>query len=83
MGDMGEIFRAMREHKKETKQARKHWALQVLDDNRIEYQVLSENGPHLRLGEFDFWPSTGVFVHRKIRGLRGVGVKQLMKFLEL
>lgn len=83
MGDMGEIFRAMREDKKQKKEVRKHWALQVLDDNRIEYTVLSENGPHLRIGEFDFWPSTGVFVHRKIRGLRGVGVKQLMKFLEL
>lgn len=68
MGDMGEIFEAMREHNRERKQ-RQHaqvpHVLQRLEQSGLEFQKFSDE--HYRVWTkngrawFDFWPSTGRF----------------------
>ena len=76
MGDMGEIFRDWGEHKKEKKVQNLESGLKILSEKKIDFKMLSEN--HVRVGEFDFWPSTGLFIHRA-SGRKGRGVFVLLK----
>lgn len=76
MGDMGEIFRDWGEHKKEKKVQNLENGLKILSEKKINFKMLSEN--HVRVGEFDFWPSTGLFIHRA-SGRKGRGVFALLK----
>jgi len=39
------------------------------------------NGPHCRSGEYDFWPSTGTYMHRQSR-VRGEGFRELLALLD-
>lgn len=79
MGDMGEYFRDWREHKRERKETGRAMALRILEESGIAFETLSENGPHLRFAEgFDFWPSTGNWIHRETQ-LRGFGVRSLLR----
>ena len=48
--------------------------------NGIEFVVLSEECKHLRVGAFDFWPSTGKFYNQKTKH-KGRGVFNLMKLV--
>lgn len=70
-----------REQKKESqkKRARNHQqSLGILKKNGIYFEVLNESGAHYRVGEFDFWPTTGKFINRKTKK-DGRGVFNLIK----
>lgn len=61
MGDMGELYTAMKQQKKETKQTNLHLFIQELEKLRIQFKVFN-HGYHLRFIvkdiTIDFWPST-------------------------
>lgn len=40
-------------------------SLLLLEASGFKFTVLNQNGPHVRVGTFDFWPSTGRFVDRR------------------
>ena len=62
MSDMGDMYRDMREHKKERNQLRMEKGLKTLDSLEIPYRVLSHQSVHYRVDEFfDYWPTTGKF----------------------
>lgn len=62
MGDMGDMYRAWDEHKKERKAERWQQALDWLKENKVPYES-KNNGSHFVLKitkeRFDFWPTTG------------------------
>lgn len=75
MGDVGDDFRAWKDYKKKKKAANLEWSPDILRENDIKFTILSME--HYRVGEFDFWPTTGLFIHRKTKQ-RGRGVRNLI-----
>jgi hypothetical protein len=76
MGDMGELYNALRAEDQERRAANAALAPALIAElEGLGHRVvtLSENGPHLRVdGRIDFWPSTGRWiVTGKGRGGRG------------
>ena len=82
MGDMGDTFRAFREHSKEKKCSNFESSIDLLKNRGIEFAILSEESKHLRVGAFDFWPSTGKFYNQKTKH-KGRGVFKFMKLVQL
>ena len=78
MSDLGDTYSAMREHNKQKKVQNLKSTTEILDEAEIEYTVLSEH--HYRIGEFELWPSTGKWVHRKSNKY-GRGIFNLLKRL--
>lgn len=64
MGDMKEYFDALDQEIAKRKASLALRSVLTLQAEGIKFTVLNEAGPHLRVGPFDFWPSTGRFVHR-------------------
>ena len=64
MGEMKEYFDALDQEIAKRKASQSLRSVLVLQAQGIKFTVLNQNGPHLRVGAFDFWPSTGRFVHR-------------------
>jgi hypothetical protein len=54
-------------------------SLAILKEHGIEFKTLSEI--HLRIGDFDYWPSTGLFINLKTKR-RGRGVFNLIRKLK-
>lgn len=80
MSELGDTFKAWNEEKKAKKLSNAENSLRLLKEKGIEYELLSSNGPHLRIGDYDFWASTGLFVHRKSKQ-RGRGIHNLLRRL--
>ena len=78
MSELGEIFGEWKKEKQEKKRSNATGSLAILDENKITYKRLSLD--HFRVGEFDFWPSTGLFIHLKTKW-RGRGVFNLIRQL--
>lgn len=71
------------EHKKERAEKKRQnviSSLALLDHKGIEYKTLSEGTRHYRVGDWDFWPSTGKFYNQKTKE-KGRGVRNLIKKL--
>lgn len=56
-------------------------ALKTLDEQGITFKILSVNGPHLRIGCYDFWPGTDLFLNRKTNK-KGRGLNALLDKLK-
>lgn len=79
MGDMGDIFNDMKRESQLKRASNRKSSADILTKAGIEFT--SKNlGAHLIVGDFDFWPGTGLFINRKT-GKRGRGVKNLIKFV--
>lgn len=74
--DLGETYRAWDEMKKQKRWENHENSLELLEKFKVEYVRLSTT--HYRIGEYDFWPTTGLFVHRKTQK-RGRGVFRLLE----
>jgi hypothetical protein len=81
MGDMKEDFQALEQCMKERKSERKLRSILMLQKHSIKFTILNEDGPHLRIGDYDFWPSTDKWIHRKTNK-RGWTVDSLIDVLE-
>lgn len=78
MSELGETFAALREHNREKKIENHASSIALLDKHGVQYETLTEH--HLRIGEFDFWPSTGMYIQRKTKR-RGRGIFGLLRRL--
>ena len=81
MGDMGDDFRALKQHNKAKRAKNTKSSTEVLAENRIEFE--SKNfGAHLIVsshkGLIDFWPSTGKFKLRSADKYQ-YGIKNLLQ----
>jgi hypothetical protein len=79
MSELGEIFAAWKEESKRKKLSNAESSRYTLLNSGVKFQDLSDT--HLRVGEFDFWPSTGLFIHIKTKK-RGRGVFNLIKKIQ-
>lgn len=75
MGDMGDIFKALKEDRKIKKDSNRVSSTQILEDHGIEFES-KNHGVHLIItcdtGKIDFWPSTGKWTPRGERSGRGI-----------
>lgn len=77
----GDIWRDIRQARKEKKQSNTEQSLALLQRKNIPYRTLDATVRHYRVSEvWDFWPSTGKFRHMRT-GESGRGVLQLIKKL--
>ena len=75
---MAEVFREMREHKKEARSKNFEKNMKYLNDNNILYNKYN-GGMHIKIDGCDFWPSTGKW---SIKGRYGFGLRKLIKEIE-
>lgn len=80
MGDEGDIWKDIRKERQQKRWANHHSSMAILRRNGVSYQLLDESTGHYRLGDYDFWPTTGRFMNRR-DGEKGRGVFNLMKEL--
>ncbi|HEY1577008.1 MAG TPA: hypothetical protein VGF82_08050 [Terracidiphilus sp.] len=80
MSEDGEIWDAIHKDAQAKRAANEEWSISFLKRQGISFTVLSKSSRHYRVGEFDFWPSTGKFYNQK-RQIKGRGVKNLIKLL--
>lgn len=80
MGDLKEYWDDVRpilnEDSKKKKIQNQEQSIILLEEKGIEYKQLSPT--HFRVGLYDFWPSTGRFIHMKTKE-RGRGVFNLIR----
>lgn len=67
------------------KSKKKRWqnhenAKRIFAGKGIEFVMLSESSSHFRIGDWDFWGTTGKFWNRKTQA-KGRGVFELIKLL--
>ena len=73
MSEEGEIWGEIKKERQEKKWQNEKKSLDILREKGIEFEVLSEESAHYRVGQFDFWPTTGKFYNqRTAEGGRGV-----------
>ncbi|GAG54683.1 unnamed protein product [marine sediment metagenome] len=81
MGDVGDDFKALKEHKKLKRQSNTIYSTDKLDELGIKYESKND-GAHLVVegtySKIDFWPSTGKFYIRKAKGYAR-GINNLIK----
>ena len=81
MSDVFDDYKALNEFHAIKKKQNLKSSVSILDKSRIPYRTT--NGIHFIIGEdgdFDFWPSTGKFIGRKNRNIKGRGVFNLLKY---
>lgn len=74
--EYAEAFRALREEGKKKRASNLANSPNLLTAASVPFKLLSET--HARVGEYDFWPSTGLFIHTKTKQ-RGRGVHNLIR----
>lgn len=79
MSELGDDFRAWREHRRKKKAKNLEFAPDIFREHDVKFRMLSDD--HFRVGEFDFWPSTGLFIRRKNKE-RGRGIYNLIKIIQ-
>lgn len=76
MSEIGDYYKDIEEFSKDKKKSNLEKSKNILAQNKIKFTELSCN--HLRVGDYDFWPSTGLFIHIKTKK-RERGVFNLVK----
>lgn len=74
--EYAEAFKAMREEGRKKRASNLENSLSMLGAMGILFSQLSPT--HLRVGQYDFWPSTGLFIHTKTKQ-KGRGIRNLLK----
>ena len=80
MSEIGELFTALREQRRIKKLSNLEQSTNILKEKNINF-VSRNNGIHLIVGNFDFYPSTGKFINR-ISKKDGRGIFNLIKKLD-
>ena len=80
MSDLGETFKALREESSEKRHRNLEESLALLTARGIEFKMLTDY--HVRVGNYDFWPSTGMWSDCRNKRSTGRGVLGLLIKLE-
>lgn len=81
MGDMGDDFNAFKKAGQQKRWRNLENSTRILKEHGIPFETYN-NGIHLKVGPFDFWPSTGLYMHSKTQKT-GRGVFNLIKESEV
>jgi len=79
MDDIGEHFSALRKHSQAKRKNNLDYAITKLQKLNIVFKILNPNG-HLLIDEYDFWPTTGLFINRNTKQ-KGRGINNLIRNL--
>lgn len=74
--EYAEAFKALKEEGRKKRASNLANSLSILTAMGITFKLLSPT--HVRVGAFDFWPSTGLFMNTKTKK-RGRGVHNLIR----
>lgn len=74
--EYAEAFKALCEEGKKKRASNLANSLNLLTAMGIPFRRLSPT--HVRVGEYDYWPSTGLFIHMKTKA-RGRGIQKLIR----
>lgn len=82
MGELGETYKAMKEHGQEKRANNREQSAKYLTTAGIPF-TSNNGGAHLVVKGpdcyIDFWPGTGRWITRN--GVKGFGVRNLVKFI--
>lgn len=78
MSELGEMYRALREDSQFRKTCNHDKSLAILKEKGYNPKKLSPT--HYRVQDWDYWPSTGLFINIETKK-RGRGVFGLLKLL--
>lgn len=79
MSDDSDIWKDMRKEGQLRKKLNLERSLKILHKEGIEFSMLTDY--QVRIGDYDFWPSTGLFLNR-VTQKKGRGVFTLLKILK-
>lgn len=75
---LAQDFRSLHAAGKARRASNRERSVAILQEKGIEFERFSES--HLRIGRFDFWPGTGLFINRDTKR-EGRGVFNLLQAL--
>ena len=81
MSELGESYGGMWELSQKKRAKNRQTSTDLLREKGYEIDV-KNNGAHVIVGCFDFWPGTGLFICRDNKKIRGRGVFNLIKKLQ-
>lgn len=81
MSEEAEMWAALKQESKLKKLNNREKSVSLLSSGKVDFKLLDDSTGHYRVGEFDFWPSTGKFYNQKT-GERGRGVFNLLKKIQ-
>lgn len=82
MSEDGDIWRAIHEDRRKKRWSNNRQSLALLRSLGSEYKTLNESVSHYRVGDFDFWPTTGKFYNQRT-GQKGRGVRNLIRIVKI
>lgn len=77
--DLKDLFAGLKEEGKQRRALNRFSSEDILKQKGIPYKAFTAD--HFRVGQFDFWPATGLFIDIKTKK-RGRGVFNLIKRLK-
>jgi len=81
MSEDSEMWEEIHKENKKRKKENQKNSLKILQEKGITWQLLNDDTCHYRVGEFDYWPTTGKFYNQKTKQ-KGRGVFNLIKILK-
>lgn len=76
----GDFWRKFKKDSQEKRWSNNENSLKLLQEKGIKYQTLDSTIGHYRIGDFDFWATTGKFYNRKLKKA-GRGVFNLIRLI--
>jgi len=81
MSEDAEIWKQIKEDGQKKRWKNHENSIAILFERGIEFRELNQATAHYRVGEFDFWPTTGKFYNQKTKQ-KGRGVFNLIKLIK-
>ena len=81
MGDMAEVFNAMRDASKDKRARNREWSTKRLADLGIPFEEKNLGAHLIVMGRIDFWPGTGKWIDRKAPSKRTRGIDSLLNYI--
>jgi hypothetical protein len=75
------FWKQLKEESKKKRWDNQKKSLEILKENNIPVKMLNEESAHYRVGQFDFWPTTGKYYNQKTKE-KGRGVFNLIRKLK-
>lgn len=82
MSELGEAYREIKEQAQHEKWENATRSLELLAERGIPFEVVNNEQAHYRVGQYDFWATTGLFINRITKN-KGKGVAGLIRLVLL
>ena len=76
----GDVWREIKKINTDKRWSNDKSSIEILKRKKIEYKVLNASLSHYKVGDWDFWATTGKFYNQKTKR-KGRGVFNLLKEL--